>query len=555
MTNTLADVKRASHVINACLKHGLGYFIHIYGLKWHLSFINKVFLRKPTPPKNLPQRIRAVMEELGGAYIKLGQVLSIRPDLIPSEYCREFKQLQDDTTPLPFATITSVIETELKQSLSTYFSDVTKTPLGSASIAQVHHAKLTSGRNVVIKVQRPNIQEQFREDIDILYYLARKIEHHWENKALSPTEIIHEFERASTAELNFTTEATHLDAFYKAFKNSATIKIPKVFWHLTTPRVLVMEYLDGIKLSEAQKLTPTQKKLLAYRIMDCGLKQLFELGFFHADMHPGNILILPGNKIGLIDFGIVGTVPKERLHELVLLYVAVVQQNTQNVIENLISISTITSETNVEGFKQDVTALFSDWYSTTGPKMRTTQIMELLFQTCIKYNLKIPKDLVLFGKATMTTESTCIDLYPDFDFVTYAKPKVVELLKKQHTPTKIIKEFLIATAKVGQNLAALPETAVSLMKRLEREPLRIGVNTTDVRHLGFDIDTSSNRLSYALLIAALIVAGSLLIHTEPSYAHYSLISIAAFLSAGILFVPFLVSVLREGTKRYDAHNG
>ncbi len=553
MPSRLSDLKRASKVIDVCFKEGLGHFIDKFGLKWHLPFFKRLTFSKPEKPESVPMRIRKTMEELGGAYVKLGQLLSIRPDLIPIEYCEEFKHLRDETAPMQFLKAKKIIEQELKQPLNKTFSYFEKYPLGSASIAQVHKAKLHSGKNAVVKVQRLGIEKEFAEDIDILYYLAHKIEKHINAKTFSPVLIVQEFERYTKNELNFICEAKNIDKFYQSFRDSNTVIIPKVDWMLTTQKILCMDYLDGKKLSDIKKLSPNDKKIISKRIMDCGLKQLFELGFFHADMHPGNIIIMPNNKIGLLDFGIVGTLSQERLAQLMIAYAGIINKDTNQIIDSLISISPPSAETELDAFKEDINCILTEWHMGAQNKIRITQIAYILFETCIKHKLKIPKDLIVFGKAAMTVEGTCVEVYPDFNFTEYSKPKIAQLLQKQNTTRKIARQLLQKTAAFGENVAALPGAAVSLINKLQKEPLKLGIDNTDVRHLGLDISTSSNRLSYSMLIASLIIAGSLLINIGPAYKNYSLISIITFFLAGIMLVPLLVSVMREGTKKYDAH--
>ncbi|MBI4140741.1 AarF/ABC1/UbiB kinase family protein [Candidatus Woesearchaeota archaeon] len=556
MATRLQDIKRASKVINACAKHGLDYFVHTYGFGWHLPFLKRIHFGKHEFPESIPQKIRAVMEELGGAYIKLGQLLSMRPDLIPPEYCEEFKRLRDDTTPLQFSTIKSTIEKEFRQPIQRLFKTIEKTPLGSASVAQVHKATLHNGKNVVIKIQRPNLKQQFEEDTDILYYLAHKIEQRLKKNTFNPIAIIQEFERYTKNELNFVIEATNIDKFYHNFKDSKTIIIPKVHWLYTKTNILVIDYLDGTKLSEAKKLSTKDKKIIAERIMDASLKQLFEYRTFHADLHPGNILVMQNNTIGLLDFGIVGTLSQEQLNQMLRVYANILNNDTDQVVETLLSIGQqSTTETNIEAFKADITNIMQWWYGVAPEKIRITQLQYHLFQTCVKHHINIASEFILFGKSAMTSEGTCIEINPDFNFVQHAQPKIIQLLRKQHTPFKLAKQFLQNTTDTAKNIAALPKATVGLINKLQREPIKIGIDQTDIRHLGFDVNTSSNRLAYALLIASLIISGSLLINIGPSYKDYSILSIMAYISAGIFFLPFIVSVLREGTTKYDVHNG
>ena len=272
MPTKLQDIRRASRVIKVLWKHGFGRIIYDYGLQPHLSILQKV---GPTPkelPHDLPVRLRSVLEELGGAYIKLGQLLSVRPDLIPQEYCDEFKKLQDSVDPVPFNQIQIFIEKNLRKNLSEIYSFVNKTPIGSASIAQVYRARLKNKKDVVIKVQRPFAREKFEEDIDIMHYIAKKLDAKFKD-TVPPTEIVNEFERYTQNELDFMHEARSIDRFYHAFENDAQVVIPHVFWQYSSKNVLTMEYFDGKKLSEID--AKFDKKKIAQTIVDVIIKQIY----------------------------------------------------------------------------------------------------------------------------------------------------------------------------------------------------------------------------------------------------------------------------------------
>ncbi len=500
MATKLQDIKRASKVINACAKHGMDYFVHEYGFGWHLPLLKRMHFGKKTMPTSIPQRIRAVMEELGSGYIKLGQLLSMRPDLIPIEYCEEFKRLRDDTTPLPFSTIKEIIETELKQPIERLFKNVEKKTLGSASVAQVHKATLHNGKHVVIKIQRPKVKQEFEEDIDILYYLAHKIEQRLRNNTFNPLAIVKEFERYTKNEMNFVIEASNIEKFHNNFKNSKTVIIPKVHWLYTKEKMIVMDYLDGTKLSELKKITEKNKKIIAERIMDATIKQLFEHRIFHADLHPGNILIMQNNTIGMIDFGIVGTLSKEQLNQTITVYLNILNNDAESIAQTLLSMGQ-TQQTNTEAFRSDITGMLQ-WYEISPDKSRIAKLQYNLFQICNKHKINIPQEYILFGKAAMTSEGTCIEINPQFNFAQHAQPAILNILKKQQTPTELIKKALYTTADMTKNIAELPKTTVNLINKLQKEPIQIGINQTDIRHLEIDVNTSSNRLAYALLIAS-----------------------------------------------------
>jgi len=545
------NLKRISRIINTLARHGLGYFLQKYKLTHHLSFLKRIAIEK-TKKNNVPVRISKAMEELGGAYIKLGQLLSLRPDLVPSEWCDEFKKLLDKTTPVPYLQIKQIIEKELGKPINQIFAHFNKKPIGSASIAQVHKAKLHSGKTVVIKVQRPHTKERFEADIDILYYLARKIEPYIKNHA-NPVDIVEEFERYTKKELDFTNEAKNADKFYKNFKNSKNTKIPRVYWQYTKPKVMVLEHLQGKKLSEIKIKDKKQRKQIAEKIADCVFKQAMEDGFFHADLHPGNILVLPKNKIALLDFGIVCELdPTLKKLELEM-YLAVVNKDIDEIIRVLLKEGMPTEETDMDAFKIDAEEILDQWYNAELKAARTTSMMYHLFNNCVAHKIVMPTNLILLGKGMLTAESTCLLVYPKFDFLTYSRSKIAQILQKQKKPAKIIKKFLDQSKDFAITLSELPDEAMDIIEQLKHGSIKVDMAYTDIRHVGMDINRSSNRLAYAMVIAALVVAGALLIDIQPALKGYSIFSIASISGAVILVIMLFVSILREGSNKYDPH--
>ncbi|MBN1645334.1 AarF/ABC1/UbiB kinase family protein [Candidatus Woesearchaeota archaeon] len=544
------SLRRVSHVVNILTQHGLGHFVQKYKLTKHLPFLKRLTI-ETSRTEDIPVRLRKAMEELGGAYLKLGQLLSLRPDLVPPTWCEEFKKLLDQTTPATYEQIKPIIEKELKKPIHKLFSKFDKKPIGSASIAQVHLARLHTGQKVVVKVQRPKTKEKFESDITLLYYLARKIDKYIVNHA-SPLDIVEEFDRYTKKELDFTNEARNADRFCKNFKNHTKVKIPKIYWQYTKPQVLVMQYFDGEKLSKA-KLKKTQKPKIAKIIADSVFKQAMEDGFFHADMHPGNILILPKGNIALLDFGIVCELdPTLRKLELEM-YIAIVNKDVRQVIRILLKEGMPTEETDLQAFAIDSENILEEWYSAELKAARITSMMHHLFNNCVAHKIKMPVNLILFGKGMLTAEGTCLYVNPEFDFLSFSRPKIANLLKKQKRPAKLIKSFMDKSKDFAFKLADLPDEALDVLEKIKHGAIKVDMAYTDVRHVGMDINKSSNRLSYSLIIAALIVAGALLIDMQPSFYGYSIFTIVSIFGAGVLLVMLFVSVLREGSSKYDPH--
>lgn len=537
------EIRRIGNVIQVLSKNGLGGILAKYGFSWYMP----IFKRGTTElPPDLPQKLRKSMEELGGAYVKLGQLLSIRPDLIPQEYCDEFAKLQDEVPAESIETIQQVIIQEFHKPIKDYFTTIDPRPLGSASIAQVHKARLKNGKAVAIKVQRPEIAKKFYADIQIIRHIAQKIQ----NKiGLNIPVIINEFERYTKKELNFTIEATHIDEIRDSLK-SRNITIPQVYWATTTEKILTMEYLDGVKLTEA---TPSQKTHIIKTVLDEFLQQIFQNGTFHADLHPGNILQLKNGKIGLLDYGIVGNIDKKTRQLGLKLYLAIIERDTREITQILLQYGTPSSKTNIQNFQQAINEQVSNWWENTPEKRRVTRLMHDLFILCTKYGILLPTDTILLGKGLVTIEATAKQLDSKFNFVEYSEKKIIELMKQEKTPRKTIEQYLKRSKTFAEAIVKLPSRAIETLDALKQGRVDLHLDDSKFRHLGKDINLSSNRLSYAMISAALILSSSMLVNTGPKIGTYSAISIIS-LATATLFVLFLfLSITKEGNPKYDNH--
>ncbi len=541
----IENIQRITHVIRVLAKHGLGGVLSKYGFAWYLPIFKR---REGELPPDLPVRIRKAMEELGGAYIKLGQLLSIRPDLVPQEYCDEFAKLLDEVPPEKISTVEQVIIQEFKRPINNIFSHIDPRPLGSASVAQVHKARLKTGKAVAVKVQRPDIAKKFSADIAIIRYIGKKLQKHLQNN-INIAQIIDEFERYTKKELNFTIEANHIEEIRAELKTKQVV-VPKVFWSYTTEKVLTMEYLDGAKLSEVRI---TDRPHMARAIVDAFEEQVFQNGTFHADIHPGNILLLKNGKIGLLDFGIVGHLDARTRKLGLELYVAILERNPERIAEILLKYGTPTSRTNTDAFTLAVNKLVDEWWEENPEKRRITHLMHQLFILSAKHHIRLPSDTILLGKGMITVEATARQIDPKFNFVEYSQPKIQQLLKQQRTPTKLIERFTTRSRAFAKAISELPSKTLEAVDRLEKRGLSIDLKDSQFRHLGKDINLSSNRLSYSMISAALILSAALMIDIGPKIGAYSAISIISLFAATIFAFALFISVAREHKPKYDPH--
>lgn len=540
-----ANIKRITHVISVLSKHHLGGALATFGFGHYMPFFKR---KEGKLPPDFPKHLRESFEELGGAYIKLGQLLAMRPDLVPQSFCEEFSKLLDEVTPETIETINQTIEQEFKKPVGALFSHIDPRPLGSASIAQVHKARTKTGKTVAIKIQRPNIKEQFNADIEVMRFIAQKLSK--TIPELNTTAIIDEFEKYTKKELNFTIEAHNIDTIREG-NTLRTITIPQVHWETTTEKVLTLEYLDGKKLTHEQGYQPK----IARELLDSFIQQVFVIGTFHADLHPGNILLMNHTHLGILDFGIVGHLDKKTREFGLQLYTGIATLDSKTVTEVLLDYGNTSPGTNTRLFTKDVEEKLNDWSESNPSQKRITRLFHELFNLCVKYQIELPRDIVLLAKGMVTVEATARQLDPKLDFLTYTQPKIVSLLKKQRAPKKLLASFTKQTKEFAKTMASLPIDAQKALKTIERGNILLRIDDTKFRHIGKDINMSSNRLSYSLIAAALIVASALFIDVGPKFIDVGIISIIGLILSGFFVGALIRSVMKEGKPKYDNHEG
>ena len=543
------SMKRVSYVVTVLAKEGFGFLVDALNLRIHLPFLYRFSKKQRLESLDTrPERIRALFEKLGGAYIKLGQLLSLRPDLVPLEYCQEFAKLQDQVSPFSFHQAKAIIEHELGGTLHDTFLRIDTKPLGSASIGQVHLATLRKERaRVVVKVQRLGIKQLFEEDIEAMHFIAHRLDRLTKSQNFSAVQIVREFERYTKEELDYTVEADHIRRFNKGFVDMPDIKIPALFEHYCTSRILTMEYLDGIKLSDAIRTGQRfDRHDTAAKIFALCLRQLFEKNIFHADLHPGNIILMPKGRIGLVDFGITGALTEQLRDCGIRLYVALMDGNPDEVYQALLALDDIPS-TERRGLKTDVVLIMEGWRQKPLNESHFTRILSELLNASMRHNLHVPPDMMLLGKSLLTAEGTCAVIYPSFDIVSESKPYLAELLKAQFKMHASIKSVLKKSMALKDFLEQLPIQTLGALSAIERGSFNLNLVDPEISELGKDIDTSSDRISAALIVASFIVAGALIlqVNLEPHYWGYSVLAVASFGVAFAMAVVLIASFFRK----------
>jgi len=540
---------RYREVANVLIKHGFGFVFDRFTLiklnQGKIKTKQQENLRSPYVAKHL----RQAFEELGPAFVKLGQLLSVRPDLLAPSYIEEFEKLQDGVPPFPYDQVVRLCQEE-GLIIDEVFASFEKEPIAAASMGQVHEAYLTTGEHVVVKVQRPNIEEQVRTDLDIMMDLAKLLEKRtrW-GKLYKVSEIVAELSQAIINELDFHKEARNAANFYKLYRNDPTVRIPRIHWAYSTKQVLVMEYVGGIKISDLAELRRANydTRLIASRLIEALFKQVYDNSVFHADPHPGNIAIGEGEVIVFYDFGQVGVVEHQAREKYVALLIGMMRYDTDAVTRAILDIGISHQRINKEELRKDVSSLQHKYYGKPLSQIDIAEALHELIDISVKYQMRLPAEVSLLSKMLMTVETLVTQLDPEISLVDLAEPYGRKVLAKKMSPDQIKQ---VVTAMLGDyaNLTrSFPRQMDTIMRMLADGELKIKMEHANLRRLASRIDILSNRLSLAIILASIIIGSSLVVENSTSniLGRIPLVELG-FITALILGLFLVYSIIRSG---------
>jgi ubiquinone biosynthesis protein len=492
------------------------------------------------------ERLRMVFVELGPTFIKMGQILSTRPDLIPLDLIQELTKLQDNVPPFPIAQVKEILEQELQAPMDEFFTRFDENPLAAASIGQVHRARLITGEEVIVKVQRPGIKKTIEVDLEILYHMAILMEKHFgEAHIYQPTKIVDEFAHSIEKEINYEIEAQHAERFARQFANNKFIYVPKVFKQTTTQRVLTMEYVEGIKVSDVGLLEHSglDRKVIASRGADLTFEQLFKHGFFHADPHPGNICILPGNVICYLDFGMMDSVDKRSMDIFADIIIGYVNHDKTTITDAAMRIVEWDENPDRRALESDIEGFIERYLYKPLKSMNLGDILRESLQLFERHRLRLPSDIFFMIKAVSEVEGIGLMLDPDFDIVTKVTPHVKNIQMERNHPGSFIDDFLTLSGRLRQFSLDLYD----LLKQLKLGKGNLRIEHRGLEPLIFGINRSSNRIAFSLIIASLIIGSSLIIttHTGPAIGGLLLLGLLGYTVAVILGLWLLISIWRS----------
>jgi len=540
----------------ALSRYGFGYLAMELGLHEILSLPRRIFLNQPKEikQKTTGERIRLFMEDLGPTFVKLGQFASTRPDVLPKDIIIELEKLQSNVGSFPSNEAKAILEEELEAPVGNLFSEFREDPVAAASIGQVHYAVLKTGEPVAVKIQRPNIQENVKTDLEILKDIAGIAERRLEIAArYNIVEIIDEFARSLRSELNYLNEGRNSDKIKTQFENDAHIQIPEVFWDYTTSRVLTTEFITGTKLDDIQKLEMKghDPGLVAEQVVKAMFHQIFIEGFFHGDPHPGNILALPGDKTVFIDFGSVGRLTSEMKDSLSMFVIALRRQHTDGIIKAIDRMGMIPEDINVSHLNKDVEKLRDKYYDVPLSHVSLGDAINDLFTVAYQHQIRIPADLTLLGKALLTMEGMVERMDPELSIINMAEPFGKQLLKERYQPKRVAENILNELFEYRELLKDFPKDIQDVKSVIKRGKVRMEISVPKLEDSLKKMDKISNRLAFSIVLLAfsiimtgLIIGSAIVSQTSPIW-NIPVIEVGFIVAAG-MFIWILYAIFRSG---------
>jgi ubiquinone biosynthesis protein len=546
----MGRIGRFRHVVNALIKHGFGEALSRVRV-WEACNIEQRLLRRACeiPELNTAQRLRLALEELGPTFVKLGQILSTRPDIVPPDIIGELKKLQSSVAFVPVATVKAIIEEELGRPIEQVFESFDEQPVAAASLAQVHRAVL-QGKPVALKIQRPGIVEMTSLDLDIMRSLASLAERYMPSVYLiNPAGLVEEFARQLKKELDFRTEANNMRRFGQNFAGDDTIRIPKPYMDFCTRRLVTMEFLDGISISDTKRLETDGYDLgvLARRGAVSGFKATFQYGFFHADPHPGNILVLPGNVIGLVDYGMMATLSLRDRERLARLVYFITMRDERRVARALNELMEAEDVVPAESLEPSMASIIQEYGDAALREINLAAMLFAMMRAVMTHGGKLRAELLWVTKSIATQEEIARQLGADFNVVNLAGPYAQRVMTQRFNPVRQPRELLNWLIDALDTARDLPYDVGIVLREIRKGRLKIEFEHLGLEPLRRTIDGLSKRLSLTMLTSALLMSSSIMVLAKvpPFVGGIPLLGFLGFLLAMILGVILTVSMLRR----------
>ncbi len=559
-TRSVRSLNRLRRIAQVLTQHGFGHIVTQANLT---RFVPVRMLRrtKRVVPadegaSSIGRRLAMVCTDLGPTFIKLGQIMSTRPDVFPGEVLSELSKLQDDVPPFDTSTAMRIIAEELGRPVEECFASIDGVPLASGSIGQVYRARAKDGAELVVKVRRPGIEETIQLDMVLLEWLASTLESLMpELRAYRPMMFVTELRQAMTRELDYVNEASTTARFAAAFERDEGVRVPRVYWELTGSRVLALEELPGVKVDallggSRSERDGFDRARIASRLADCYLKQIFELGTFHADPHPGNILIESPANVGLIDFGQVGTFTDEFMTELVVIIYASVNNEMEVVVDTLSDMGVVGPNTDRRQLQRSVQALLDKYCGLPIKRFDLGTLFEEFSEVMRRHDVTVPREMALLTKAMGTVMGVVMQLDPELDLLKLLKPRLSRALAERLSPSRLAKSATVFGWDLVNVIRRAPRQVRELLRRLASGTWQLNVRHENIERLIRELDRSSNRLAFSIVLAAIIVGSSVVVSADTQLTvlgfKFQYFGIAGYLLAGVLGLGLTWAIFRSG---------
>ncbi len=557
-TNTTRSIGRLSEIAQVMVRHGFGYFFEAHKLSDLLPGRSAEDRLADVAAEHgaasaRGQHLREVLDELGPTFVKFGQLLSTRPDVVPPDIVAELRGLQDDVRPFPFEQAERVIEEELGNTLERLFLDFEPAPVAAASIGQVHRATLPNGRKVAVKVQRPGAPQKIEADLGLLYQAARLARERIRALDFVDTrQLVDEFARSIRKELDYRQEGRNAQNFHRHFAGHPHVHVPKVYWQYTRPRVLTLEWIDGIKLADVDLVTTTveERREIAYRITEAWMTMIFRHGFFHGDPHPANILLpAEAGSIGLVDFGAVGTLTDDDMSKLTGLFIDAANENIDQLPKRLSDLGVRYPKEREGEFLAELRELYYRYYGASLSEVDPIQVIREGFQLIYSMNLHLPARFLLLDRTLATLASVGAELYPDFNVFEVARPYARDLMLERFAPHRVARRVRREALSYAQVIAEAPYQFHDFMEEIRDGQIEVGFVHKGLDQFLESMQNAINRLVVALIVVGGLIGSSLIgifAKGGTDVLGVNVISIIGFALSTVLGIWLLWGVIRSG---------
>lgn len=545
----IRNLRRSREIVTVLVNYGFDDLVDQLGLRRYLRLGRRLLFWKRTEPEiklTRAKRIRLALESLGVTFIKFGQVVSTRPDLVPRDVINELSKLQERVPSFPSEMAIKIVERELDGSIDTLFAEFDRQPLAAGSLGQVHRARHHDGTELVVKIKRPDIDRVIEQDLSLMYELATMIERHFPDaEVFDPVGLVNQFSRTIRRELQFMREARSTDEFYRLFQDDATLYVPKIYWDMTQGDIITMEYIDGYRIDDQEQLKnlPISAHDVAANGARIFMKMTFEFGIFHADPHPGNFRVLPDGSLCLIDYGMIGVLEEERRDLLVDLLLNVARKDSAKLVEVVLNIGKAKKAVDHQLLRADLRDFIGNYYGIPLDQISVGKMLTDFINILAIHRIRCPVDIMLLIRALITLEGVAARIAPDLNIAQEMEPYIYQISSERYHPRAIATRMWSEACSLSKVMHDLPEQIGRTLGKLSDDELRIHLEHEGFDHLTTEMDRSGNRLAIGMVMSSLILASAITISSDTRLVY---VSIPIFMMSSLLGIWLIYGVFRSG---------